>query len=104
MGQRRRRKGVFPTLLMDNNWRVWPLFLVALLLTVSGIVPQTIAAQLSRPDFSEDLGFDSGSQALPDSHWDICLSRHQIRESNGRLGCQIGLEGRANLDAPGFDG
>jgi len=78
---------------MPFNWRVWPLLPVALLLTVSGIVPQTIAAQLSRPDFNEDLDFDSGSQAFPESHWDICLSRHQIREINGRLGYQVSLEG-----------
>src|SRR5260370_41969731 len=89
---------------MPLNWRVWPLLPVALLLTVSGIVPQTIAAQLSRPDFNEDLDFDSGSQAFPDPHWDICLSRHQIREINGRLGYQISLAGSPNLDAPGFDG
>jgi len=89
---------------MPLNWRVWPLLPVALLLTVSGIVPQTIAAQLSRPDFNEDLDFDSGSQAFPDSHWDICLSRHQIREIHGRLGYQVRLEGSPNLDAPGFDG
>src|SRR5260370_16544937 len=89
---------------MPFNWRVWPLLPVALLLTVSGIVPQTVAAQLSRSDFNEDLGFDSGSQAFPESHWDICLSRHQIREINGRLGYQISLQGRPNLNAPGFDG
>src|SRR5258708_8960684 len=89
---------------MPFNWRVWPLLPVALLLTVSGIVPQTAAAQLSRPDFNEDLDFDPGSQAFPDPHWDICLSRHQIREINGRLGYQIRLEGSPNLDAPGFDG
>src|SRR5258708_4898718 len=88
---------------MPLNWRVWPLLLVALLLTVSGIVPQTAAAQLSKSDFNEDLDFDSGSQAFPDSHWDICLSRHQIREINGRLGSQISLAGSPNLDAPGFD-
>ncbi len=89
---------------MPLNWRVWPLLPVALLLTVSGIVPQTIAAQLSRPDFNEDLDFDSGSQAFPDSHWDICLNRRQIRGIiNGRLGYQVSLEGSPNLDAPGFD-
>ncbi len=91
---------------MPLNWSVWPLLLVGLLLTVSGIVPQTIAAQLSRRDFKEDLDldldFDSGSQAFPDSHWDFCLNRHQIREINGRLGYQISLEGSPNLDAPGF--
>src|SRR5258708_30456878 len=89
---------------MSFNWRVWPLLPVALLLTVSGIVPQTIGAQLSRPDFNEDLDFDSGSQAFPDPHWDICLNRRQIRESNGRLGYQVSLEGSPNLDPPGFDG
>jgi hypothetical protein len=89
---------------MPLNWRVWPPFLVALLLTVSGIVPQTSAAQLSLPDFNEDLGFDSGSQALPDPNGRICLNRYQIREINGSLAHQLSLEGSANLDASGFDG
>jgi len=89
---------------MPLNWSVWPLLLVGLLLTASGIVPQTSAAQLSRPDFNEDLDLDSGSQAFPDSHWDICLSRYQNRGINGRLGHQIGLAGSPNLAAPGFVG
>lgn len=89
---------------MHLNWRVWPLFPVALLLTVSGIVPQTTVAQLGRPDSNEDLDFDSSSQAFPDSHWDICLNRHQIREISGRLGRQISFEGSPDLDALGLDG
>jgi hypothetical protein len=89
---------------MPLNWRVWRPFLVALLLTVSGILPQTVAAQVSGPDFNEDLGFDSGSQALPESHWDISLNRYQIREINGSLAYQLSLEGSPIVDAPGFDG
>jgi hypothetical protein len=89
---------------MPLNWRVWRPFLVALLLTVSGILPQTVAAQVSGPDFNEDLGFDSGSQALPESHWDISLNRYPIREINGSLAYQLSLEGSPIVDAPGFDG
>src|ERR1700740_2835986 len=69
------------------NWGIWTPFLILLLLTVSGLVPQPVAAQLSGPDFNGDVGFDSGSQAVSDSHWDISLDGHQIREN-----------------APGFDG
>src|SRR5882757_1670600 len=89
---------------MPLNWRVWPLLLIAMMLIVSGIVPQTVAAQLSSPAFHEDLGFDPVSQGFPDSHWEFCRSRHQIRENDGRLGCQISFEGSSNLDAPGVDG
>ena len=72
---------------MPLNWGIWTPFLVALLLTVSGIVPQTLAAPLSGPDFNDDSGFDSGLQALSDTHWDISVNRYQVREN-----------------APGFDG
>jgi hypothetical protein len=89
---------------MPLTWRVWPPSLVALLLTVSGIAPQTVAAQLSGPDFKEDLGFDAGSQAFSDSHWDISLNRYQIGEMNGNLAHQLSLEGSPNPDVPGFDG
>jgi len=60
---------------MPLNWRVWPLLLIAMMLIVSGIVPQTVAAQLSSPAFHEDLGFDPVSQGFPDSHWEFCRSR-----------------------------
>ena len=89
---------------MPLTWKVWSPLLVALLLTVSGIVPQTVAAQLSGPAFNEDLGFDLGSQAFSDSHWDISLNRYQIGESNGNLSHQHILEGSPNPDAPGFEG
>jgi hypothetical protein len=89
---------------MPLSWRVRPPFLLALLLTVSGVVPQTTAAQLSAPDFNEDLSFDSGSQALSDSHWNISISRQQIRDINGSLAYQLSREESPGLDAPGFDG
>jgi hypothetical protein len=89
---------------MPLNWRVRPPFLVALLLTVSGVVPQTTAAQLSAPDFNQDLGFDPGSQVLSDSHWNISINRQQIRDVNGSLAYQLSREESPDLDASGFDG
>jgi hypothetical protein len=88
---------------MPLNWKVWPLFVIAVMLTVSGNVPQTVAAQLSRPAFHEDLGVDPASQSFPDSHWEFCLNRHQIRENDECLGCQINSGGSSNLDAPEVD-
>src|ERR1700757_1005540 len=63
------------------DWGIWKPFLVASLLTVSSIVPQTLAAPLSGPNFNDDSGFDSGLQALSDTHWDISVNRYQIREN-----------------------
>jgi len=88
---------------MSLNWRVWPLFLVALLLTVSGILPQTAVAQVSEPEFKGDADFDSGSQVPPGPHLDIFLSRYQMSEINRRLRYQISPEGSFNLDVLRFD-
>jgi len=50
---------------MPLNWRVWPLLLIAMMLIVSGIVPQTVAAQLSSPPFHEELRVRSGFTRVP---------------------------------------
>jgi len=79
-----------------------PLFLVALLSTLSGIVPQNADAQVSEPDLKGGLDSDSGSRAPASAQWDIFLKRCPIRESAGGLGKHFSLERSFDADAPGF--
>lgn len=87
---------------MSLNWRARPLFLVALLSTLSGIVPQNAEAQVSEPDLKRDLDSDSGSQAPASAQWDIFLNRCPIRESTVGLRQHFSLERSFDVNAPKF--
>jgi hypothetical protein len=77
---------------MPFNWRAWPLFSAALLLLVSGFVPQNAVAQVSGPDFNGDPGFRADSQPLLGVQKDIPFNLYQINATNS-----------FNLDVPKFD-
>jgi hypothetical protein len=87
---------------MPLDRRVWPLSFVALLSAVLGFAPQRAEAQESGPAFRGDVGFDSGSQALPGLHWDTFPDRHQVAKTHIRLVGQVRPELSVDLEVPRF--
>jgi hypothetical protein len=87
---------------MPLNWRARLLFLVALLLIISGIVPQNAEAQINGL-YGENAGLDWGSQALPRAHRCPPLDRYEIGGINKCFGDQINPATGLNFDIPRFN-
>jgi hypothetical protein len=88
---------------MTLNWRVDLLFSVALLLTISAILPRTAEAQINGSDPKGNAGPVLCSQAPPDSRGAGLPNCFEISRSGEPLGGNAKPEGSHNLEVPRFD-